>query len=161
VKIRADEHVSPEIVAAVNKMAITTGFQLTSVIDAGQRGSTDVHWVTQFGKEGGKAIISADTDFFRRPHQVMAVHDAGLMIIHMPHKWANAPRHLQAAHMLAWWKRIEIAVKNGHPKQCWRPEWNISEDGELRPVKVDYEEHRKKLKKATRPSRRQIHPESP
>jgi PIN like domain len=161
VKIRADEHISPHIVAAINQMALSAGFEFSSVIDSGHRGSTDVHWVTAFGSEGGKAILTADTDFFSRPHQVMAVHDAGLMIIHMPPKWANAPCHLQAAHILAWWRRIEVVVKGGRPKQCWRPDWNVTESGELKNVKIDYEEHRKKLQKANRPSRQGVHSNGP
>ena len=156
-KIRADEHVSPHIVAAVNKMAIATGFEFSSVIDVGHRSSSDVHWVNMFAKEGGTAILTADTDFFKRPHQVMAVHDAGLMIIHMPPKWANAPCRLQASHMLAWWQRIEAVIKTGRAKQCWRPDWNVTEEGELKPVKIDYEEYRKKLAKANRPSRQNVH----
>ena len=109
-----------------------------------------------FGKEGGKAILSADTDFLKRPHQVMAVHDAGLAIIHLPSKWANAPLHLQIAHLLIWWKRIEATLEAAKPRECWRPEWNIRSEGELRKIKVDYEEARRKLKKANRPSRQDV-----
>jgi hypothetical protein len=154
-KIRADEHVSPEVVAAIRRSAISDGVVLDSITEIGAAGTSDPHWVTVFGKEGGKAILSADTDFLKRHHQVMAVHDAGLAIIHLPSKWANAQLHLQMAHLLIWWKRIEAALLAAKGRECWRPDWNINEQGELRRMTIDYEEARKKLKKANRPSRQE------
>ncbi|MEQ1887921.1 MAG: DUF5615 family PIN-like protein [Alphaproteobacteria bacterium] len=153
-KIRADEHVSPEIVHAICKIAISSGFELTSIFTSGDRGTSDTHWVSKFGREGGIAILTADTDFLKRPHQVMAIREAGLIIVHLPSKWANAPIHLQASHILAWWRRIEHSIANGKPGDCWQPEWNVNETGKLKQIPIDYEEFRKKLKKANRPSRR-------
>ena len=101
-KIRADEHVSEEIVHAVRKMALSPGWELTSVIAAGDRGADDIHWATKFASEGGQVILSGDTDFFKHHHLVVAMHDAGLQIVHMPPKWSNAPGHLQTAHTLLW-----------------------------------------------------------
>jgi hypothetical protein len=155
-KIRGDEHVSPEVVDAVVRSALSEGFTLDCITEIGARGSADVHWITAFAEEGGKAILTADTDFIRRPHQVMAVHDAGLAIIHLPPKWQNAQLHMQMAHLLIWWKRIEAAVSEAKPRECWRPEWNISESGKLQKIKVDYEEAKKKLSKANRPSRKEV-----
>jgi hypothetical protein len=156
VRIRADEHVSSVVVTTVKTSALGAGFDLDSITLVGQRGSSDEHWITSFGKDGGTAILTADTDFVKRPHQVMAVHDAGLRIVHLPPKWANAPLHLQIAHLLIWWGRIEAAIRSASPRECWRPEWNISERGELQRVTVNYEEARKKLKKANRPSRQEV-----
>jgi PIN domain-containing protein len=80
-KIRADEHVSPEVVSAIRQSALSERFTLDSIIEIGAKGAQDQHWITVFGKEGGKAILSADTDFLKRPHQVISVHEAGLAII--------------------------------------------------------------------------------
>ena len=109
-KIRADEHVSKEIGRAVRELALSPGFELTHVIEIGDRGSDDVHWITRFALDGGDAIISADTDFCKRPHQVMAVNNTGLRLIHLPSRWANARGDLQAAHILLWWRRIEAKL---------------------------------------------------
>lgn len=154
-KIRADEHVSPEVVTAIRQSALGEGVLLDSIIEIGAKGAQDQHWVTVFAKEGGRVILSADTDFLKRPHQVMAVHDAGLSIIHLPGRWANAELHLQMAHLLIWWKRIEAALAGAKGRECWSPPWNISEQGELKRINIDYEEQRKKLKKANRPSRQE------
>lgn len=138
-KVRADEHVSLEIVRAVRGMALTPGWDLSHVVESGDRGAKDEHWITRFARQGGNAIITGDTDFLKRPHQVLAVNRTGMRVIHMPSKWANARCELQAAHVLLWWRRIERCVANMRQRECFRPPWNVSEDGELLKINVDYQ----------------------
>lgn len=152
-KIRADEHVSPKITRLVGELVKSPSVDLSSVYDSGHCGTKDHHWIRAFAKEGGFAILSADTDFFKKPHQVVAVDDTGLRVVHLPGKWANAPGHLQAAHILMWWQRIERKLAAARPREMWVAKWNISEEGDLEPKNVNYSLHRKKLKKANRSSR--------
>ena len=153
-KIRADEHVSEQIVRAVRDLALSPGFELSHVVAEGDRGARDEHWLVRFAAQGGHAILTADTDFFKLPQQAMAVFDTGIRVIHLPSKWASAPGHLQCAHILLWWLRIEAAVATSKPRQCWRPVWNIRDDGELQLVPINFEEHRRKLKKSERSRRK-------
>lgn len=146
-KIRADEHVSKEIVRAVRELALTPGVELSHVIECGDGGSDDVHWITKFADEGGDAILSADTDFFKRPHQVVAIQKTGLRIIHLPPKWANARCDLQAAHILLWWRRIENQIGNMGKRECYRPQWNVHEDGEMHRISIDFQDAERKLKR--------------
>jgi hypothetical protein len=151
VKIRADEHVSPEIVEAIGKLALSTDCSLDSVFIAGQRGLDDVPWVTSFARDGGNAILSADTDFHKKPHQVTAVHELGLMVIQLPSRWANSRRRLQASHILYWWEAIEQAVRSGNPRDFWRVPWGFPEKLELQRLRaMNYDEARKKIRKADR-----------
>lgn len=146
-KVRADEHVSIHIVRAVRDMALSDGWELTQVIEVGDRGSSDEHWATKFAREGGHAILSGDTDFFKHHQLVIAINHARLRVVHMPPKWSNARCELQASHMLLWWRRIEKILESMSPLECYRPPWNISEDGELLKIKVNYhdaEHHRKR-----------------
>ena len=149
-RIRADEHVSPKIVRMICDLALTLKFELSSVFDEGHDGTKDQYWVTEFSNDGGDAILSADKDFFRKPHQVVAIDKTGLRVIYLPPKWANAPGYLQASHILMWWPRIERKLAEAKPRQVWVVRWNISETGELIRKKVDYGAYRKKLKKAAR-----------
>lgn len=139
-KVRADEHVSTEIVRAVRAMALNPGWELTSVVEVGDRSSQDVHWITKFASEGGHAIISGDTDFLKRPHQVLAVNRTGMRVIHMPAKWSSARCDLQAAFVLLWWRRIERTISTMKQRECYRPPWNATEDGDLAKIKVDYQD---------------------
>lgn len=146
-KICADEHVSTEIVRAVRDMALGSGFELTSVRELGEDGQADVHWITRFANNGGGAILSADTDFFKRPHQVMAVQKTGLKVIHLPARWANSRCELQAAHILLWWRRIEATLVAMQQRECYRPPWNIAEDGALQKIAIDFHDAERKLKR--------------
>ena len=152
-RIRADEHVAPLIVRIVNELVLSHDFELTSILDVGDKGKKDEYWATAFANDGGHAILSADTDFFRRPHQVVAIDDTGLRVIYLPPKWANAPGHMQAAHILMWWPRVEHTLTVSKKREVWALKWNIREEGTLVRKKVDYGAFRKKLKKADRRSK--------
>jgi hypothetical protein len=97
----------PSEARAVRAMALTSGWELTNVVEVGDRSSEDVHWITKFASEGGDAIVSGDTDFLKRLHQILAVNQTGMRVIHMLPKWANARCDLQAAFVPLWWRRIE------------------------------------------------------
>jgi hypothetical protein len=160
-KIRADEHVSLEIVRAVRNIALTPLFELSHVFDEGHGGFGDVSWVTKFADAGGRVILSADGDFLNRPHQVMAIWDKGLVLIHLPSKWQNAKRHEQAAHLLLWWGRIEKMLGTAAPRQCWRVPYDFSREGELFRIPLDYGRAQKKLRKAQRRADEKLQPDAP
>lgn len=149
-RIRADEHVAPAIVQAVNDIALSEGFELTSVLDAGFAGASDVHWITAFAQDGGAAILTADTDFLKLPPQVLAVQRTGVRVIHLPSSWANARRAMQAGHLLIWWRRIETQLANMKPRECFTMSFNVSEDAEMKRVSLDFQSMGKKAKKAER-----------
>ena len=151
-RIRADEHVSREIVRIICELPLSHDFELSSIFDVGHGGSPDEYWATEFAKEGGNAILTADTDFFRKPNQIVAIDQTGLKVIHLPSRWANAQAHLQAAHILMWWSRIEAKLHKANPREVWMVPWNINEAGELKRKKVDYGAAHKKFKKAKRHS---------
>ncbi|MDT9598546.1 DUF5615 family PIN-like protein [Sphingosinicella rhizophila] len=149
-KIRADEHVAPAIVVAIRDMALSEGWNLDSVREAGDNGSTDVHWITKFASEGGDAILSADADFIKTAPQVMAVFRTGLKVIHLPHQWGMAEGRLQAAHVLLWWKRIEECLQSMRRQECYKPAWTISEIGKMVKVDLDFQRAKQRLKKAAK-----------
>ncbi|AXE65987.1 hypothetical protein BBF93_18395 [Hyphomonas sp. CACIAM 19H1] len=138
----------------VRALALSPGWELSSIHDKDVNGAgqSDVHWITAFSKSGGVAILSADTDFQKQPPQVTAIFNTGLKVIHLPARWCSAPRHLQAAHILMWWKRIERQVEAMKERECYRPQWNVNEEGELTKISLDFANAQRKLKKAARRS---------
>lgn len=151
-KIRADEHIAPAIVQAIKQIALSNGFELTSVIKEGFTGSSDVHWITAFAAEGGEAILTADTDFLKRPPQVQAVERTGMKVIHLPSGWANASRAIQAGHLMTWWPRIETALVTMKPRQCYSTPFSPPV-APLKKVDIDFQGMNRKAKKAGRASR--------
>jgi PIN like domain len=151
-KIRADEHIAPLIVESIKTIAVKSEIDLTSVLDAhvAQGGLPDVHWISEFANSGGIAILTADTDFVKTPPQVDAVFRTGVKVIYLPGRWAQSKLSLQAAHLLIWWKRIEEKIIEMKPRECFSPKWNISEEGELQRVPLDFAKAQKKLRKKSR-----------
>ncbi|MAM37247.1 MAG: hypothetical protein CL949_01785 [Erythrobacter sp.] len=149
-RVRADEHVAPAIVQAVQQVALGEGFELTSVLKEGFRGSSDVHWITAFAEDGGAAILTADTDFLKEYPQVQAVERTGLRVIHLPAAWANSSRAIQAGHLLIWWQRIEAQLNAMKPRECYSTPFSVSEDAKLKKIPIDFQSMNKKAKKAQR-----------
>lgn len=151
-KIRADEHVSPKIVEAIRDIALSEDHAISSVIEVHDDGASDVHWITKFASEGGEAILTADKDFIRRDAQVNAIFNTGLRVILLPKKWGNSSGAMQAAFMLQWWKRIEVALEDMKPRECLTPRWNISQTGEIKKVTLPFQKAHKALKKINKAS---------
>lgn len=153
-KIRADEHIAPTIVQAIIEIALSEGFELTSVLKEGFQGSSDVHWITAFANDGGGAILTADTDFLKQPPQVQAVERTGVRVIHLPAAWANSTRAVQAGHLMIWWHRIEAQLSAMKQRECYATPFSIS-DAPLKKVQIDFHGMARKSKKANRQSRRE------
>lgn len=151
-RIRADEHIAPAIIQAVNQIALGDGFQLTSVLKEGFKGASDVHWITAFAGDGGEAILTADTDFLKQPPQVQAVERTGIKVIHLPAAWANASLAVQAGHILIWWQRIEAQLIAMKQRQCFQTPFTVSDNLPLKQIMIDFQSMNKKAKKAARRS---------
>jgi hypothetical protein len=152
-KILADEHVAPAIVALVRDYAISDGFELSDVRDQGLRGAKDVPLVAAFAATGGKGLISADKGFYKRHQQMLAVRDANLRVAVLPEQWQNAKRHQQAAHILWWWPKIEETLSTCPDRSFWKVPWEFPHRTEkmlLRQEMVDFTRAAQKAKKAAR-----------
>ena len=75
-----------------------------------------------------------------------------MKVIHLPPKWGNAKRQLQAAHILLWWGRIEKCLVSMGKRECYRPPWDAIENAKLVKVHVDFQAAHRKLGHATAPS---------
>lgn len=139
---------SKYIARAVRDLALSPGWELTSIYEVGGQGQADEHWITQFANDGGEAILSADKDFLTLEPQVNAVFDTGMRVIHLPKRWGLAKGHLQAGFILQWWPRIEAQISNMRPRECYRPTWNISETGQMKKVTIDFAKAQKKRRRS-------------
>ena len=121
-RICADEHVSQKIVQVARNIALSSKHEICHVLDVGNRGASDVSWITEFARDGGEVILTADSDFHRRPHQVC---DNGLIVIHLHPKWANSKRQIQAAFILFWWDIIENTLDHSPARSVRRRSFDV------------------------------------
>lgn len=157
-RIRADEHVPRKIVPLVSDLILSNGWELTHVRDVGDGGTSDEHWITKFGREGGNAILTADQNIInvnKKPHETLAICQAGVVGIFLHHGWANSPAHMQVAHLLFWWERIEELIRAASPRTCWRVPFSFGKDT-IKQLNVDFGKARQKAKK--RGKRKQKNP---
>lgn len=129
-KICADEHVSPRIVQAIRPV-LHANWSIISILEEKFAGNSDIYWITQFSQNGGDVILSADRDFLNKMPLVEAISNTGLKMIHLPRRWARSPRHLQAAHILRWWKKIEEALEVMYPGEYRRTKFTMKEPRKL------------------------------
>jgi len=147
VRVRTDEHISPHLVAAIREIALSDGWEITSVRSVGDAGTSDVHWITRFANDGGEAILTADKDFISLEAQVNAVFATGIKVILLPKRWGSERGTMQAAHILQWWERIEAIILTMKQRECFRPEWNINETGTLKKIDIDFAKAQKQRRK--------------
>jgi PIN like domain len=138
VKVRADEHVSYKIVRAVQLLCLKSGWEFSHVRDDNSARTADETWLPKFAAEGGKAIVTADANILKRPHQIVAVRATGLACVVLPKQWTHARRHEQAAHIIYWWPRIQDAIEVSEPGDCW-PVPFIFDKSSIKRKIIDYE----------------------
>jgi hypothetical protein len=149
-KICADEHESTWIVGIIRDSCLDKEHSLEHVEDYHLRGVQDEIWVRRFARAGGEAIVSADANMLRRHHEVIAICESSLRLIVLPSKWANSARNMQAAHIMFWWPKIQGIIAISAPRKCWKVPWGFSESDTIQPITVDFEDARRKIKKAER-----------
>lgn len=128
-KIRADENVSPRIVLTVQSLVLKAGWELTHVREFHSARTADETWIPRFAQEGGRVILSADRRILTRPNQIAAISEGGVIGVFLSSQWAQSHRHEQAAQILHWWPRIEKAIAESKPRDCWKVPYGYNKGG--------------------------------
>jgi hypothetical protein len=137
VKVRADEHVSPKIVRALKEVSLSPGWELTCVREFHAPRTADETWIPKFAAEGGQAIITADAGMLKRPHQIVAIQQSGIIGVLLSSAWAEGRRHFQAASLIYHWPKIEAQLLASQPGDFWRVPSTI-DDRDLEKIVVNY-----------------------
>jgi PIN like domain len=118
-KIIADEHVSQKILQTIRLICFRSTLDLSHVLDKHSEGTKDETWLHDFASEGGRALLSGDSNILKRPHQIVAVGRSGLICVILSKQWSQSQLHEQAANLLFWWPRIEAALNASKAGDCW------------------------------------------
>jgi hypothetical protein len=97
----------------------------------------DVPWVTRFAEAGGKVVISGDTQMKNKPHERLALVQAGMVTIFFESQWSNWPFFKKCALLLHWWPQIAMVAKTAQPGTFWHVPANWRDDSKLRQVSND------------------------
>lgn len=147
----ADENVAPLLSALIRDSLLGKDHTLETVDDHQARGVTDDVWVRKFADVGGEAIIGADGKMLTRPHEVVAIAEAGLRLAVLPSQWANQKLNVQVAYLFYWWPHIERTLAEAQPRQCFKVPWGWGETkGAIKPFSLDFQAAYQKVKKAAK-----------
>ena len=138
-KIRVDECASNKIVQAIKLVCLSDGIELDHVRDHHEHRTPDETWIPRFAEDGGKIYISGDAAILKRPHQLVAVRDAGLASIVLSEQFTHMKRYDQAAHLMYWWPRIEQCAKDAKVGECWLVPPKFDRSLGLTLKKIDYD----------------------
>ena len=119
-KIRADEHVSPRILRALELLVLRDDWELSTVREVHAARTHDETWIPRFASEGGRALLSGDGKMLKRPHELKAIRESGLVVVIMASPWQSARRHEQAATLIWHWPELSILLEGANSGDCFR-----------------------------------------
>jgi len=147
-KIAFDENVSPAMVRVFQAFAserqlkkVTGEFEIKSSKDYAPkpgdadyiRGS-DVPWLKRFAADGGKVVISGNTEMKNVPHERLALIECGFVVIFFESQWSNWKFFRKCALLLHWWPQVATKAKRAKAGTFWHIPCNWKETGRLRKV---------------------------
>ena len=173
-KIAFDENVPPTLVRVFQTIANerqlrrkTGSFEFKSAADYAPKKAdpdylkgNDVPWLKRFAADGGRIIISGDTNMKNIPHERLALIEAGFVVIFFESQWSNWDYFRKVALLLAWWERVAVRIKRAKPGSFYHIPCSWGGDSKLRKVPNEDPrllkiERRKKTARKKKPQRAQ------
>jgi hypothetical protein len=97
------------------------------------RSKDDVPWISRFAAAGGRVIISGDTQMKAKPHERLALVQAGLVTIFFEAQWSNWRFFKKCSLLLHWWPEVAKTARSADPGTFWHVPCHWQE-GSLRQV---------------------------
>jgi hypothetical protein len=125
VKIAFDENVPATMVRVFQTFAnesqlrkLTGEFEIKSARDYTPNATdpdyvrkSDVPWLKRFAADGGKVIISGNTDMKAQSHERLALIECGFVVFFFESQWSNWKFFRKSALLLHWWPEIAAKIK--------------------------------------------------
>ena len=88
----------------------------------------DVPWLKRFAADGGRIVISGNTEMKRVPHERLALIDCGFIVVFFEPQWSNWKFFRKCALLLHWWPIIVPTIKRARQGSFWHIPCNWAED---------------------------------
>ena len=95
---------------------------------------SDVPWLKRFAADGGKVVISGNTDMKNVPHERLALIECGFVVIFFESQWSNWKFFRKCALLLHWWPQVAAKARKAKPGSFWHIPCHWQEKGKLRKV---------------------------
>jgi hypothetical protein len=118
-KVALDANIPQRLVRMLESGFGAQGFEFIWEPDFAAGDDDDDVWAAAFRRFGGRLVITGDKNMARRPHQILAFKESGLVGFFFERKWAEFDLTFRAAHMIMWWPRIQVKFADSNPGDCW------------------------------------------
>jgi hypothetical protein len=170
-KIAFDENVPIALVRVFQTFAserqlrkISGNFEIRSAIDYTPRPGepdhvpgSDVPWLKRFAADGGKVVISGNTEMKYVPHERLALIELGFVVIFFESQWSNWKFFRKCALLLHWWPVVARRIKRARPG-FWHIPCNWTENGRLRKVSSEDPKKLKLERRQAKPRKKKTKP---
>lgn len=97
---------------------------------------SDVPWLKRFAADGGRVVISGNTDMKKQPHERLALIEHKFVVLFFEGQWSGWKFFRKCALLIHWWPQIASTVKRAKPG-FWHVPCNWPEKGKLRKVSTE------------------------
>jgi len=119
IKVALDANVPQRLVWMLQSGFGDQGFEFLWEPNFAAANAKDEAWTAAFRRFGGQLVITGDKNLAKRPHQILAFMESGLIGFFFERRWANHDLPFKAAHMMIWWPRIQSKFGECKPRECW------------------------------------------
>jgi hypothetical protein len=122
VRVAIDACIPERLVRMLNSGFGDTGYEFVWEPEFAPANADDEFWAVAFKRFGGAIVIFGDKNIAKRPHQIAAFRDSGLISFFMLHGWSNMDLTFKAAHTISWWPKIQAHLAQCQPGDSfWVP----------------------------------------
>jgi hypothetical protein len=80
----------------------------------------DVPWLTRFAEDGGRVVVSGDCSMLEKPHELLALKQAGFIVVFFENRWSNWDFFKKSSLLLYYWATLARRVKTSRKGTMWR-----------------------------------------
>lgn len=165
-KIAFDENVPNALVKVFQTFAnerqlkrVIGDFEVKSAVDYTPKPSdrdyvrkSDVPWIKRFADDGGKVIISGNTEMKHVPHERLALIQAGMLVFFFDGKWNNWDFFRKCSLLIYHWPAIASRIKRVKAPAFWHIPLSWNDKAKLRKTSTD-DPKKLKLERSVRPKK--------
>jgi hypothetical protein len=110
-----DNNLSPRLARALNALTENDGDSVDHLRSRGLDAEPDEVYISELAKEGSWVVVTCDTSMARKPHEVKAWIDSGLVFVMLKHGWIALDFWKKAWKLIRIWPEIRAKAKRARP----------------------------------------------
>ncbi|MDF1734932.1 MAG: hypothetical protein P1U37_06575 [Minwuia sp.] len=119
IKVALDANIPQRTVGMLNSGFRDQGYEFHWEPSFASSSAEDEFWAAAFTRFGGQVVLTGDKNIARRPHQIAAFREHGLIGFYCARTWAQSDLAYKSAHLIRWWPTIHEMIAEAKPGDAW------------------------------------------